>query len=78
MKCEEQRAEAIERRLAEYEEQLNETYDDDLPGLDLDALRSEHKAKVEHARERAIDTLLKERKDELERMSDEELGRMSG
>ncbi len=40
MNRDEQRAEAIERRLAAYEEELNETYDEDLPGLDLDALQS--------------------------------------
>lgn len=74
----EQRAEAIEQRCAEYEEKLNETYDEDLPGLDLDALRSEHDARVEHARQQAIDALLRERKSELERMTDEELGRVSG
>ena len=73
MKRDEQRAAAIERRLAAYEEELEQTYDEDLPGLDLDGLRLEHQARVEHAREQLIDTLLKERKEELEGMSDEEL-----
>lgn len=78
MKREEQRVAAIEQRLAEFEEELIQTYDEDLPGLDLDALRSEHDARVEHARQQAIDALLRERKSELERMTDEELGRISG
>ena len=73
MQREEQRAAAIERRLAAYEEELDQTYDEDLPGLDLDGLRLEHQARVEHAREQLIDTLLQERKEELEGMSDEEL-----
>ncbi len=73
MKRGEQRAATIERRLAAYEEELDETYDEDLPHLDLDVLRLEHEARVEYAREQAINTLLKERKEELEGMSDEEL-----
>jgi len=73
MKREEQRAAAIERRLAAYEAKLQETYDEDLPGLDLDALRLEHEARVESAREQLIDNLLERRKEQLERMSDEEL-----
>jgi len=73
MKREEQRAAAIGQRLAAYEEELEETYDEDLEYLDLDLLRMEHEARVEHAREQAIATLLEERKKELEGMSDEEL-----
>jgi hypothetical protein len=73
MKREEQRAAAIEQRLAAYEEELNQTYDQDLPGLDLDALRMEHEARLESAREQLIDTLLESRREDLERMSDEEL-----
>ena len=73
MKCEEQRAAAIQRWLDAYEEELNETYDEDLPGLDLEVLRMEHEARVESAREQAIDALLKTHKEELEAMSDEEL-----
>lgn len=69
----EQRAATIQRRLDAYESELNETYDEDLPGLDLDVLRMEHQARVEYAREQAIETILKERKEELERMSDEKL-----
>lgn len=73
MKREELRAAAIERRLAAYEEELDQTYDEDLPGWDLDFLRMEHQARVEHAREQLIATLLEERKEQLEGMSDEEL-----
>ena len=73
MKREEQRAAAIERRLAAYEEELWQTYDEDLEYVGLDLLRMEHEARVEYAREQAIDTLLKERKEELEGMSDEAL-----
>lgn len=73
MKPDELRADAIERKLAEYEEELHGMYDEDLPGLDLDALRSEHDARVESAREQAIVTRLKDRKEQLERMADEEL-----
>jgi hypothetical protein len=73
MKREEQRAAAIEEQLADYQAELEETYDEDLPGLDLDFLRMEHQARVENAREEAIDALLKTRKEELEGMSDEEL-----
>ena len=73
MKREEQRAAAIERRLAAFEAELWETYDEDLEGLDLDLLRMEHEARVEHAREQAIATLLERRKEELEGMPDEEL-----
>jgi hypothetical protein len=73
MKREEQRAAAIEQRLAAYEAELDETYDEDLEYLDLEVLRMEHEARIENAREEAIETLLKERKEELERMSDEEL-----
>lgn len=69
----EQRAAAIERRLAAYEEELEQTYDEDLPGLDLDVLRSEHQARVEHARTQIIATLLERRKAQLEGMPDEEL-----
>lgn len=78
MKREQQRALAIEQRLDAYEDELNQTYDEDLPGLELEALGLEHKARIESAREQAIASLLKERKEQLERMSDEELGRMSG
>ena len=73
MKREEQRVAAIERRLAAYEDELNQTYDEDLPSLDLDTLRLEHEARVESAREQLIDTLLERRKEQLEGMSDEEL-----
>jgi hypothetical protein len=73
MKREEQRAAAIERRLAAYEEELEQTYDEDLEGLDLDVLRLEHQARVEHARTQIIATLLEERKAQLEGMPDEEL-----
>lgn len=73
MKREEQRAAAIEQRLAAYEEDLNGAYDEDLPGLDLDALGLDHKARIESAREQAIVTLLKDRKEQLEKMADEEL-----
>jgi hypothetical protein len=73
MDREKQRAAAFERLLAAYEEELNETYDEDLPGFDLEALRAEHQARVEAAREQHIATLLASRREELERMSDEEL-----
>jgi len=73
MLSKEQRAAAIERRLAAFEEELEQTYDEDLPYLDLDRLGMEHQARVEYAREQAIDTLLEERKEQLEGMSDEEL-----
>jgi hypothetical protein len=69
----EQRAAAIERRLADYEEELEQMYDEELPGLDLYDLRLEYQARVEHAREKCIDALLKRRKKLLEGMSDEEL-----
>lgn len=73
MKREEQRAAAIERRLAAYEQELEQTFDEDLEGLDLDVLRLEHQARVEHARQQIIATLLEERKAQLEGMPDEEL-----
>jgi hypothetical protein len=59
--------------LAAYEAELWETYDEDLPYLDLEVLRMEHEARVEHAREQAIATALEERKEQLEGMPDEEL-----
>jgi len=65
MLSKEQRAAAIERRLAAFEEELEQTYDEDLPYLDLDRLGMEHQARVEYAREQAIDTLLEERKEQL-------------
>lgn len=68
-----ERARAIELRLAAYLEELEQTYDEDLPGLDLDGLRLEHQARVQSAREQLIDTLLERRKKKLEAMSDEEL-----
>lgn len=73
MKREEQRAAAIERRLSVYQAELWETYDEDLPGFDLEVLRMEQQAMLEDARDRLIDGLLKERREELEGMSDEEL-----
>jgi hypothetical protein len=73
MKREEQRAAAIERRLSVYQAKLWETYDEDLPGFDLEALRMEQQAMFADARDRHIDALLKERREELEGMSDEEL-----
>lgn len=73
MSREEQRAAAVERRLAAHEDELNQTYDEDLPGLDLEAVRMEHQERVEAAREQLIDALLKSRREELGRMSDEEL-----
>lgn len=48
-------------------------YDEELPGLDLYDLRLEYQARVEYAREKCIDALLKRRKKLLEGMSDEEL-----
>jgi len=47
MKREEQRAAAIESRLADYEAELEETYDDDLEYLDLELLRMEHQERVQ-------------------------------
>ena len=73
IKREEQRAAAIKRRLAAYEEELEQTYDEDLPYLDLDLLRMEYEARVKHAREQAIATALEKRKEQLEGMPDEEL-----
>ncbi len=73
MNREGRRARAIQRRLAAHESKLNQTYDEDLPGFDLEALRMEHQARVEAAREQHIATLLASRREELERMSDEEL-----
>lgn len=73
MNREERRATAIQRRLADYEDELNETYDEDLPGFDLEALRTAYEAKVEAAREEHIATLLSSRREKLQRMSDEEL-----
>ncbi len=73
MKREEQRAAAIERWLDAHKEELDETYDEDLPGFDMEALRMEHEARVEAAREQHIATLLAGRRERLESMSDEEL-----
>ncbi len=73
MSREEQRATAIQRRLDAYEEELNQTYDEDLSGFSMEALRTELQEQAEAIRDQHIATLLKDRREELERMSDEEL-----